>query len=151
MIKKIFSCTMELPNESASLVVIFVLFSFFIWDEFVTSCCNQKYRKSCYSYDKHKLFSYLIIRSIQQAGSISFFFFFFFGNERGNQKKTHFLHSLIADQSTGFLARSPVPPQRRNSREIGKTCQQKWKTEHQNHDDYDFLITYQREPRQRHD
>ena len=80
-----------------------------------------------------------------------FSFFFFFGNERGNQKKTHFLHSLIADQSTGFLARSPVPPQRRNSREIGKTCQQKWKTEHQNHDDYDFLITYQREPRQRHD
>ena len=87
---KIFSCTMELPNESASLVVIFVLLYFvFIWDESVTSCFHQKYRKSFYSYDKNKLFSYDIIRGIQQATSISFFFFFF-GNQRGNQKKTHF-------------------------------------------------------------
>ena len=56
-----------------------------------------------------------------------------------------------ADQSTGFLARSRVLPKCLNSREIGKTCQQKLKIQHQNHDDYDFLITYKREPRQRHD
>ena len=73
---KIFSCTMELPNDSASLVVIFVLFCFvLIWDESVTFF-NQKYRKSFYSYDKNNLFSYDIIRGIQQATSISFFFFF---------------------------------------------------------------------------
>ena len=81
---------MELPNESASLVVIFVLLYFvFIWDESVTSCFHQKYRKSFYSYDKNKLFSYDIIRGIQQATSISFFFSFLGINE-GDQKKTHF-------------------------------------------------------------
>ena len=73
---KIFSCTMELPNDSACLVVIFVLFFFvLIWDESVTFF-NQKYRKSFYSYEKNNLFSYDIIRGIQQATSISFFFFF---------------------------------------------------------------------------
>ena len=113
---KIFSCTMELPNDSASLVVIFVLFCFvLIWDESVTFF-NQKYQKSFYSYEKNNLFSYDIIRGTQQATSISFFFFL--ENQRGSQKKTY-LHSLVADQSTGFLARSRVPPQRRNSREIG--------------------------------
>ena len=109
---------MELPNESASLVVIFVLFYFvLIWDESVTSCFHQKYRKSFYSYDKNKLSSYDIIRGIQQATSIPFFFPFLEINE--GIKRKHILHSLVADQSTGFLARSRVPPQRRNSREIG--------------------------------
>ena len=112
---KIFSCTMELPNDSASLVVIFVLFCFvLIWDESVTFF-NQKYQKSFYSYEKNNLFSYDIIRGIQQATSISFFFW------RINEgvKRKLILHSLVADQSTGFLACSRVPPQRRNSREIG--------------------------------
>ena len=136
---------MELPNESASLVVIFVLLYFvFIWDESVTSCFHQKYRKSFYSYDKNKLFSYDIIRGIQQATSISFFFFSFLGINEGIKRK-HILHSLVADQSTGFLARSRVPSQCFNSREIGKTCQQRWRIQHQNHDDYDFLITYENE------
>ena len=104
---KIFSCTMELPNESASLVVIFVLFYFvFIWDESVTSCFHQKYRKSFYSYDKNKLSSYDIIRGIQQATSIPFFFPFLEINE--GIKRKHILHSLVADQSTGFLARSEI-------------------------------------------
>ena len=79
---------MELPSKSASLVVNFVLFCFvFICDESVTLSFNQKYRKSFYSYDKNKLFSYDIIRGIQQATN---HFFFFFGNQRGNQKITHF-------------------------------------------------------------
>ena len=78
------------------------------------------------------------------------FFFSFLGLNGGINRK-HILHSSIADQSTGFFARSRVLPQRLNSREIGKTCQQKWKIQHQNHDYYDFLITYKREPRQRHD
>ena len=133
---------MELPNESASLVVILFCFVV-IWDESVTSCFHQKYRKSFYSYDKNKLSSYDIIRGIQQATSIPFFFPFLEINE--GIKRKHILHSLVADQSTGFLARSRVPSQCFNSREIGKTCQQKWKIQHQNHDDYDFLITYENE------
>ena len=81
---------MELPNESASLVVIFVLLYFvFIWDESVTSCFHQKYRKSFYSQDKNKLFSYDIIRGIQQVTSI-FFFILFFGNQRGGSKENTF-------------------------------------------------------------
>ena len=136
---------MELPNESASLVVIFVLLYFvFIWDESVTSCFHQKYRKSFYSYDRNKLFSYDIIRGIQQATSISSFFFLFWETTRGIKRK-HILHSLVVDQSTGFLARSRVPSQCFNSREIGKTCQQRWRIQHQNHDDYDFLITNENE------
>ena len=87
----------------------------------MTSCFNQKYRKSFYSYDKNKLFSYDIIRGIQQAKSI---FFPFLGINEGIKRK-HILHALVADQSTGFLARSRVPPQHINSREIGRTCQQK--------------------------
>ena len=87
---KILSCTMELPNESASLVVILFCFVV-IWDESVTSCFHQKYRKSFYSYDKNKLFNYDIIRGIQQTKSIFFLILFnFFGNQRGNEKKTHF-------------------------------------------------------------
>ena len=82
----------------------------------MTSSFNQKYQKSFYSYDKNKLFSYDIIRGIQQARSI--FFSFLWGINEGIKRK-HILHSLVADQSTGFLARSRVPPQRRNSREIG--------------------------------
>ena len=86
---KILSCTMELPNESASLVVILFCFVV-IWDESVTSCFHQKYRKSFYSYDKNKLFNYDITRGIQQTTSIFFYFIYLFGNQRGNKKKTHF-------------------------------------------------------------
>ena len=79
---------MELPNESASLVVILFCFVV-IWDESVTSCFHQKYRKSFYSQDKNKLFSYDIIRGIQQVTSI-FFFILFFGNQQGGSKENTF-------------------------------------------------------------
>ena len=106
------------------LVSLRFLFCFvFICDESVTSSFNQKYRKSFYSYEKNKLFNYDIIRGIQQATN-HFFFFSFLGINEGIKRK-HILHSSVADQSTGFLARSRVLPQRLNSREIGKTCQQK--------------------------
>ena len=75
---KIFSCTMELPNESASLVVIFVLFCFHL-----RRVCDLMFSPKI----PEKLL-FIFIRGIQQATSISFFFFF--GNQRGNQKKTHF-------------------------------------------------------------
>ena len=52
-----------------------------------------------------------------------FFVFNFLGINEGIKRK-HILRSLVADQSTDFLARSLLPPQRINSREIGKTCQQ---------------------------
>ena len=87
---KIFSCTMELPNESASLVVIFVLFCVvFVGDESVTSSFNQKYRKSFYSYGKNKLFSYDIIWAIQQATRI-FSSWFFFGESTRESKENTF-------------------------------------------------------------
>ena len=99
--KNIFSCTMDLPNDSASLVVIFVVFCFvFIWDESVTSSFNQKYQ-------------FEVFNRLQ-----AFLFILFWGINEGIKRK-HILHSLVADQSTGFLARSRVPPQRKNSREIG--------------------------------
>ena len=136
---KMFSCTMELPNESVSLDVIFVLFCFNLG-----RVCDLMFSPKI----PEKLL-FILIRGIQQATSISFFFSFLGINE--GIKRKHILHSLVADQSTGFLTRSRVPPQCINSREIGKMCRQKWKIQHQNHDDYDFLITYKREPHQRHD
>ena len=136
---KMFSCTMELPNESVSLDVIFVLFCFHLG-----RVCDLMFSPKI----PEKLL-FILIRGIQQATSISFFFSFFGINEE--IKRKHILHPLVADQSTGFLNRSRVPPQCINSREIGKMCRQKWIIQHQNHDDYDFLITYKREPHQRHD
>ena len=79
------------------------------------------------------------------TGYKHFFFFFLFWESTRGIKRKHILHFLVADQSTGFLARSWVPSQCFNSREIGKTCQQKWRIQHQNHDDYDFLIKYENE------
>ena len=131
---------MEFSNEYTSLVVIFVLLCFvFIWDESVTSCFHQKYQTSFHSYDKKKLFGYDIIRGFQQATSI-WVFFFLLGINEGIKRK-HILHCLEADQSTGFLARSRVPPQRRNWENVST----KVKNSTQDHDDYDFLIKYENE------
>ena len=144
---KIFSCPMELLNKSASLVVIFVLFSFAtsLWLHLLTKNTGKAFihmtKINCLVMTLYEVFNRL--------RSISFFFCSFLWINEGIKRK-HILHSSVADQSTGFLARSRVLPQRLNSREIGKTCQQKWKIQHQNHDDYDFLITCKREPRQRH-
>ena len=83
--------------------------------------------------------SYEVFKRLQ-----AFLFFPFVGYQSGNRKKTHF--ALLGSRSEHrFPARSPVPPKHINSREIGKTCQQKWNFQHQNHDDYDFLITYENE------
>ena len=70
--KKIFSCTAELPNESASLVVILFCFVV-IWDESVTSCFHQKLYE---------------VFNILQA----FFFKFYltFWESTRDEKKTHF-------------------------------------------------------------
>ena len=98
---KMFSCNMELPNESAvSLWFLFCLF-----------CCHlgricdlyfrQKYWKSFYSCDNNILFGYNIIRDIQQATNISFFFLLW-GIKVGIKTK-HILHYWVADQSTGLL------------------------------------------------
>ena len=108
-------CTMELPNKSASFVVIFVLF----WSHLgriCDICFSQKCWKSFNSRDKNKLFSYDIIRGIQQATSISFFPFV--GIQSGNRKRTYF--ALLGSRSEhGFSARSWVPPKRINSRKTG--------------------------------
>ena len=142
---------MELQNKSASLVVIFALFCFvFIYDESMTSSFNQKYRKSFHSCDKNKLFRYDVIRGIQQTTKHSFFFFFF-GNQRGNQKKTRF--ALFGSRSRHRFSCSLAGPtttskQQRNWENLSTKVK---KIQHQNHDDYNFLITYKREPRQRHD
>ena len=78
---------MEVPNKSASFVVIFVLFCFHL-GRICDLCFSQKCWKSFYSQDKNILFSYEIIRGIQQATSISFFPSV--GNQSGNLKNTHF-------------------------------------------------------------
>ena len=85
---KILSCTMELPNESASLVVIFVLFSFGtnLWLHVLTKNTGKAFihmtKINCLVTTLYEVFNKL------QA--FLFFFFSFFGNQRGNQKKTHF-------------------------------------------------------------
>ena len=139
---KTFSCTMELPYKSARFVVIFVCLFCFHLGRICDLYFRQKYWKSFYSCDNNILFGYDIIQGIQQATSISFFPFV--GYQSGNRKKTHF--ALLGSRSEHrFPARSRVPPKHINSREIGKTCQQKWNFQHQNHDDHDFLITYENE------
>ena len=111
----------------------FVLFSFAtsLWLHLLTKNTGKAFihmtKINCLVMTLYEVFNRL--RSIS---------FSFLGINEGIKRK-HILHSSVADQSTGFLARSRVLPQRLNSREIGKTCQQKWKIQHQNHDDYDFL------------
>ena len=145
---KIYSCNMEFQiNLQVSLWILFcfVLFSFAtsLWLYLSTKNTGKAFihmtKINCLVMTLYEVFNRL--RSIS---------FSFLGINEGIKRK-HILHSSVADQSIGFLARSRVLPQRLNSREIGKTCQQKWKIQHQNHDDYDFLIMYEREPCQRHD
>ena len=136
---------MELPNESASLVVIFVLFYFF---SFGTNLWSHAFTKNTGKAFIHMTKINCLVTTLYEVfNRLQPFLFFFFPFLEINEgiKRKHILHSLVADQSAGFLARSWVPPQRINNREIGRTCQQKWKIQHQNQDDYDFLITYQNE------
>ena len=87
---KMFSCTMELPNESAvSLWFLFCLFCF----HFGRICdlyFRQKYWKSFYSWDT-------VFNKLQ-----AFLFFLLWGIKVGIKTK-HILHSWVADQSTGLL------------------------------------------------
>ena len=86
----------------------------------------------------------LVTKLYKVFNRLQAFFFPFVGYRSGNRKKTHF--TLLGSRSEHrFPARSRVPPKHINSREIGKTCQQKWNFQHQNHDDHDFLITYENE------
>ena len=73
-----FSCTMELPNESASLVVIFVLFCFHL-----RRVCDLMFSPKI----PEKLL-FIFIRGIQQATSISFFFFLFWESTRESKENT---------------------------------------------------------------
>ena len=136
---KILSCPFELPNESASFVVIFVLFSFGtnLWLHVLTKNTGKAFihmtKINCLVTTLYEVFNRL------QA----FLFFSFFWESTEGIKRKHILHSLVADQNTGFLTRSRVPSQHINSREIGRTCQQKWKIQQQTHDGYDFSITYE--------
>ena len=69
--------------------------------------CTMECWKSFNLRDKNKLFSYDIIRGIQQATSISFFPFV--GIQSGNRKRTYFAF-LGSRSEHGFSARSRVPP-----------------------------------------
>ena len=84
---KILLCTMELPNESASLVVIFacfVLFSFGtnLWLHVLT----KNTRKAFIHMTK---INCLVTTLYEVFNKLKAFFFSFFGNQRGNQKKTN--------------------------------------------------------------
>ena len=128
---KTFSCTMELPYKSARFVVIFVCLFCFHLGRICDLYFRQKYWKSFYSCDNNILFGYnIIIQGIQHATSISFFLFFALLGSRSEHR---------------FPARSRVLSKHINTREIGETSQQKWNFQHQNHDDYDCLITYENE------
>ena len=111
----------------------------FISDESVTSILDKNTGKAFIHMTEIYCLvtiSYEVFKRLQ-----AFLFFPFVGYQSGNRKKTHF--ALLGSRSEHrFPPRSLVPPKHINSREIGKTCQQKWKIRHQNHDDYDFLITY---------
>ena len=86
---KIFSCTMELPNESASLVVVFVLFCFHWgtnpWPHVLTKNTGKAFiymkKINCLVTTLYEVFNRL------QA---FLFFFLFFENQRGNQRNTFF-------------------------------------------------------------
>ena len=85
---KILSCTMELSNESASLVVIFVCFVLFsfgtnLWLHVLT----KNTRKAFIHMTK---INCLVTTLYEVFNKLKAFFFSFFGNQRGNQKKTHF-------------------------------------------------------------
>ena len=73
-----FSCTMELPNESVSLDVIFVLFCFHLGQ-----VCDLMFSPKI----PEKLL-FIFIRGIQQATSISFFFFLFWESTRESKENT---------------------------------------------------------------
>ena len=84
---KILSCTMELPNESASLVMIFVCFVLFsfgtnLWLHVLTKNTRKAFihmtKINCLVTTLYEVFNKLK----------AFLFFSFFGNQRGNQKKT---------------------------------------------------------------
>ena len=127
-------------NLLVSLGILFCLFSFRmnLWPHVLTKNTGKAFihmaKINCLVTTLYEVFNRL------QA----FFFFNFLGINEGIKRK-HILHFLVADQRKVFLALSRVPPQRRNSREIGKTCQKNWKIQHQSHDDYDFLIRYENE------
>ena len=106
----ILSCTMELANESASFVMIFVLFCFHL-GLICGVCFSQKGWKSFYSYEKNKVTTLYEVFNRLQAFIFLFFVFYFLGINEGIKRK-HILRSLVADQSTDFLARSLLPPQR---------------------------------------
>ena len=98
---KIFSRTIESPNESVSLVVIFALFCFHL-GRICDLCFSQNCWKSFFSCDKKNCLDTKII----QATSISFVYSFV-GNQSGNRKKIHF--SLLGSRSEHrFPARSRV-------------------------------------------
>ena len=87
---KIFSCTMELPNEPASLVVIFICFVSFslgtnLWPHLSTKNTGKAFihmaKINCLVTTLYELFNRL---------QGFFLLGFFLGNQRGNQKKTHF-------------------------------------------------------------
>ena len=66
----------------------------------------------------------LVTKLYKVFNRLQAFFFPFVGYRSGNRKKTHF--ALLGSRSEHrFPLRSPVPPKHINSREIGKTCQQK--------------------------
>ena len=79
---KIFSCTMELPNESVSLDV--------------TSCFHS------FMFFQNTGKAFIHIHKRYSTGYKHFFFFYFLGINEGIKRK-HILHSLVADQSTVFL------------------------------------------------
>ena len=97
---EIYSCTMELPNECASFVVIFVLFCFFHLGRLCDLCLAKNAGKSFI----HRTKIYCLVTTSYELfnGLQAFLFFLLSGIKVGIERK-QILHPWVADQSTAFL------------------------------------------------
>ena len=99
---QIYSCTMELPNKSASFVVVFVLFCFHLGR--ICDLCFSKWKKENGKAFIHRTKIYCLVMTLYGVFNRlqAFLFFLLWGIKVGIERK-HILHSWVADQSTAFL------------------------------------------------
>ena len=97
---KIFPCIIELPNESASFAVIFVVVCGHLGRIYDLCFGQKKVGKAIIHVTK---INYLVAKLYEVFSRLqAFLFSFLWGIKVGIQRK-QILHSRVADQSTGFM------------------------------------------------